>query len=43
MKKVIPRTLARHGEISPEAFVGLWTLALWALAALYLLATFSVR
>ena len=43
MKKAIPRTIAQPREVSPEAFVGLWTLGLWALAALYLLVTFTVR
>lgn len=43
MKNAVPRTIAQQHEISPEAFVGLWTLGLWALAALYLLVTFSVR
>lgn len=43
MKKSIPHTVARPEGLSREAFVGLWTLGLWALAAVYLLATFSVR
>jgi hypothetical protein len=43
MKKVIPRAVARRAEISQEAFVGLWSTAMWVLAAIYLLATFSVR
>ncbi|HVZ52340.1 MAG TPA: hypothetical protein VG986_10260 [Pseudolabrys sp.] len=43
MNKISPRTLAQHDPASREAFVGLWTLGLWGLAALYLLATFNVR
>jgi len=43
MRKAIPRAVAQHDEISREAYIGLWSLGLWALAALYLLATFSAR
>jgi hypothetical protein len=43
MRKAVPRAIAQQHDISPEAFVGLWTLGLWALAAFYLLVTFSVR
>ena len=43
MNKISPRTVARHVSLSREAFVGLWTLGLWGVAALYLLATFSIR
>jgi len=43
MKKVTARAVARQSGLSQEAFVGLWSTAMWVLAAVYLLATFSVR
>jgi len=41
MKKAISRAATR--QVSSEAYVGLWGMALWALAAAYLLATFNIH
>jgi hypothetical protein len=42
MKKAPSRAVARCAQLSQDEFVGLWSIALWALAAIYLLATFEI-
>jgi len=41
MKKAVARAATR--QVSSEAYVGLWSMALWALAAAYLFATFGIH
>jgi hypothetical protein len=42
MKKFISRTAAPRSAYWQEDFVALWSTSMWILAAIYLLATFSI-
>jgi hypothetical protein len=42
MRKLPSRSVARRTSLSRDDFVGLWSLALWGLALVYLLATFEI-
>lgn len=43
MRKVSPRTASRRAGLDEHDMVGLWSTALWVLAAVVLLATFGVH
>jgi len=42
MKRNTSRAVARTARLNTEEFAGLWTTALWVLAAAVLVATFQV-
>lgn len=43
MKQAQARTIRQGAAHSHENFVWIWSTAMWVLALLYLLATFSIR
>ena len=42
MRKIRSQAVAQRAQLSQEAYVGLWSTALWILAAIYLMTTFSI-
>jgi hypothetical protein len=43
MRKATPRTVTRPAALDEHDMVGLWSTALWVLAAAVLLATFGIH